>query len=324
MKDMAEQLDPAQQQEMAFFDSYMPSGKQAMANKDSKDDENPLKYPRSNEKGQGGGRGKGNDRKPAPSSKDHPKQDGDKDEGWQSWWSQNKESKSGGRIAALEQQVALLSKMSLRHEDSLNLLRAEVSFVAHAKIGCESSIVGALHRVQAGWRELKKYQPEKLDKPMRCTLILCLFREILSRVEKLPTDETALAEFKAHGWISEDLNFWPVLAWDAEQKKLLPVKSSPGLPTAVLVDHLKAVIRHCTGDYALSRFHPVRPISDTMTGESVVFLLQVGLSSDSATQLGLHLRALCMNSALQLCGCSLKPDRAPRSNLATQVSRNIG
>ena len=324
MEDMAEQLDPVQRQEMAFFDSYMPSGKLALENKDSKDEETPSKYPTSNDKGQGGGRGKGNDRKPAPSSKAHPKQDGDNDDGWQSWWSQNKEPRSGGRIAALEQQVALLSKMSLRHADSLNMLRAEVSFVVHAKIGCESSIVGALHRVQSGWRELKKNHPEKLDKPMRCTLILCLFREILSRVEKLPTDEKALAEFKAHGWISEDLNFWPVLAWDGEQKKLLPVKSSPGLPTAVLVGRLKAVIRHCAGDYALSRFHPVRPISDTMTGESVLFLLQVGLSSDSATQLGLHLRALCMNSALQLCGCSLKPDRAPRSNLAMQVSKNVG
>ena len=294
---MTEHLDPVQQQELAFFDSFMPSGKQAMESKasqlDSKDDENPLKYPRSNEKGQGGGRGKGNDRKPAPSSKTNPKSDGDKDDGWQSWgWSQgSRDQKSGGRIAALEQQVALLSRMALRHEDGLNMLRAEVSFVVHARIGCEASIVGALHKVQAGRRELKRNHPEKLDKPMRCTLILCLFQEILSRVERLPTDEKALAEFKAHGWISEDLNFWPVLAWDGEQKKLLPVKSSPGLPTAVLVDHLKAVIRHCTGDYALSRFHPVRPISDAMTGESVVFLLQVGLASDSAMKLGLHLRA---------------------------------
>ena len=61
-----------------------------------------------------------------------------------------------------------------------------------------------------------------------------------------------------------------------------------------------------------------------MTGESVVFLLQVGLTSDSAQKLGLHLRALCMNSALELCGCSLKQDRAPRSNLAAQISKNIG
>ena len=324
---MNEHMGPAQQQELAFFDNFTPSGKQAMEAKDTQEEETPSKYPRSSEKGQGGGRGKGNDRKPAPSSKAYPQQGGNDGGEWQGWgWNQGRgENKSGGRIAALEQQVALLSRMALRHEDGLNMLRAEVSYVIHAKIGCESSIVGALHKVQAGWRELKKNQPEKLDKPMRCTLTLCLFREILSRVERLPSDEKVAAEVKAHGWISEDLNFWPALAWDSDAKKLVPVKSSPGLPTAVLVDHLKAVIRHCTGDHALSRFHPVRPISDTMTGESVAFLLQVGLTSDdSAQKLGLHLRALCMCSALQLRGCSLKPDRAPRSNMAAQISKNIG
>ena len=153
---------------------------------------------------------------------------------------------------------------------------------------------------------------------------VCLFKEILCRVERLGKDEQALAEFKAHGWISEDLNFWPVLTWDADSKKLVPVKSLPGLATPVLVDRLKAVIRRCTGDHALARFHPVRPISDSMTGESVVFLLQTGLLSDSAQQLALHLRALCTSSAMQLCGCSLKPDRSQRSSLALQVSKHLG
>ena len=233
----------------------------------------------------------------------------------QGWWRGENWENCCSRAAG----VALL-----RHEDGLNMLRSEVSYVVHAKIGCESSIVGALYSVQAAWRETKKNNPEKLERPMRSTLILCLFKEILCRVERLETDAQALAEFKAHGWISEDLNFWPVLAWDADSKKLVPVKTLPGLTTSVLVEHLKAVIRRCAGDHALARFHPVRPISDSMTGESVVFLLQTGLLSDSAQQLALHLRALCMSSALQLCGCSLKPDRAQRSNLAMQVSKQLG
>ena len=319
---MTEHMDPVQQQELAFFDNLMPSSKQAEDSRDKRDDETPLKYPRSNDKGGSGGRGKGNDCKPTPSSKSYSNQGGGlRPPGLAEL---ERGESSSGRIAALEHQGSLLSKMALRHEDGLNMLRAEVSFVIHAKIGCESRIAGALHRVQAAWRDMKKNNPEKLERPMRSTLILCLFEEILSRVKRLPSDEKALGEFKAHGWISEDLNFWPVLAWDSDSKKLLPVKSYPGLPTAVSVDHLKAVIRHSTGDYALTRFHPVRPISDSMTGVSVVFLLQTGLASESAQQLGLHLRALCMNSALQLRGCSLKPDRAQRSNMAAQISKQVG
>ena len=203
----------------------MPSGQQAGGSQEKKDDETPLKYPRFNDKGGSGGRGKGNDRKPTPSSKASNQGDSRNQE-WQSWsWSKDGGESRAGRIAALEQQVSLLSRMALRREDGLNMLRAEVSFVIHAKIGCESSIVGALRRVQAAWRETRKNNPEKLDRPMRSTLILCLFKEILCRVERLATDEQALGEFKAHGWISEDLNFWPVLAWDQTRRS-----SSPSRP----------------------------------------------------------------------------------------------
>ena len=261
---MTEHMDPGQKQELAFFDSLMPSG-QAGAGKETKEGETPSKYPRSNDKGGSGGRGKGNDRKPTPTSKASSQGDSQTQE-WQSWnWHKEGGDARTGRIAALEQQ-GRLSRMALRHEDGLNMLRSEVSYVVHAKIGCESSIVGALYRVQAAWRETKKDNPEKLERPMRATLILCLFKEILCRVERLGNDEQALSEFKAHGWISEDLNFWPVLTWDADSKKLVPVKSLPSLTTAVLVDHLKAVIRRCTGNHARARFHPVRPISDSTTG----------------------------------------------------------
>ena len=173
---MTEHMDPVQQHELAFFDKIMSSGKQAAELTDKKDEGTHLKYPRSNEKGNGGGRGKGNDWKPAPSSKSHSSHDGHANQDWQSWgWSKDgSDSKSGDRIAALEQQVSLLSRMASRQEGGLNMLCAEVSFVIHAKIGRESSIVGSLYRVQA----MKKNQPEKLDKPMRPTLILCLFKEI--------------------------------------------------------------------------------------------------------------------------------------------------
>ena len=106
--------------------------------------------------------------------------------------------------------------------------------------------------------------------------------------------------------------------------QLVPQLDRPGLPTQILVEHLSAVVRHYTEEHALARFHPIRPISDSMAGESVVFLLQVGLCSESGSQLGQHLKTLCMNSSLQLCGCTLRPDRTQRSNLANQISKSLG
>ena len=145
------------------------------------------------------------------------------------------------KVTALESQLA---RLALRHEDGLNLVRSEVSYVIHAKIGCDGSIVGALAKVQASWREMRLKEPQKLDKPM-----------IICRVQRLPEDEKALKEFRSLGWISEDANFWPFLVWKAETKQLVPQLDRPGLPTQILVEHLSAVVRRCTEEYALARFH---------------------------------------------------------------------
>ena len=322
---MTEQIDAVQQQELAFFDQLMPSGAEKQAESTNKEDGAPLKYPKPNEKGAGaGGRGKGQNKRWDNQAEDN--KEGGSQRDWQNWrWKEQGDSGNlAKRVAALEQQVSQLARLSLRHEDGLNLVRAEVSYVIHAKIGCDSSIVGSLAKVQATWREMKLKEPQKLDKPMRATLVLCLFKEIICRVQRLPEDEKALKEFRSLGWISEDSNFWPFLVWKAETKQLVPQLDRPGLPTQILVEHLSAVVRHCTEEHALARFHPIRPISDSMAGESVVFLLQVGLCSESGSQLGQHLKTLCMNRSLQLCGCTLRPDRTQRSNLANQISKSLG
>ena len=233
-------------------------------------------------------------------------------------------NQNGKRITALEQQVSLLTRLSLHHEDAVNLGRCEVSFVLHAKLGIDAGVVPQLCLVQSTWRDLKKNSPEKLDKSMRSTLVLCLFREILNRVEKLPQDPAALKEFTDNNWLSLDGHFWPFLSYQADTKLLVPEKDKPGLHTDNLVKHLKGVIELCVVDHALARFHPIRPMGDKMSGDNLVFLLQTGSLSEGAKALCGHLTALCHSSVMQLCGCSLKKDRIQRSNLAAQVAKHLG
>ena len=220
--------------------------------------------------------------------------------------------------------MSLLTRLSLRHEDAVNLTRCEVSFVLHAKLGIDAGVAPQLFLVQSTWRDLKKNSPEKLDKSMRSTLVLCLFREILNRVEKLPQDPVALKEFTDNYWLSKDGQFWPFLIYQAETKLLIPEKEKPGLHTDILVKRLKAVIELCVHDHALARFHPIRPMGEKMSGDNLVFLMQTGSTSDGAECLCGHLASLCHSSAMQLCGCSLKKDRAQRSNLAVQVAKHLG
>ena len=83
--------------------------------------------------------------------------------------------------------------------------------------------------------------------------------------------ELAIAEFSGNGFVAPDGGFWPYLVYDPESKNLLLQKDRPGLPTKVLMEHLQAIIRHSTEPKALARFHPLRPMAESMTGESLMF-----------------------------------------------------
>ena len=261
---MSETMDPVQQQEMEFFAMMLPSSKQQAP---AAPEEGPApKYNRPNEKGGQGGGGKGRDNQ-------ERKQDKQSDQQWDSWtWGSTQGGgQNGKRITALEQQVSLLTRLALRHEDAVNLTRCEVSFVVHAKLGIDAGVVPQLYQVQSAWRDLKKNSPEKLDKTMRSTLVLCLFREILNRAEKLPDDPAALQEFTSNSWISRDAQFWPFLQYNSSSKLLVPETSKPGLHRDDLFKHLKAIIELCVHDHALGRFHPIRPMGDQMSGDNLVF-----------------------------------------------------
>ena len=143
-------------------------------------------------------------------------------------------------------------------------------------------------------------------------------------VEELPQDPVALKEFTSNSWISQDAQFWPFLQYNADSKLLVPEKEKPGLHTDALVKHLKAVIELCVHDHALARFHPIRPMGETMAGDNLVLLPQTGSTTDGARTLCGHFAALCHSSVMQLCGCSLKKNCAQRSNLAVQVSKHLG
>ena len=185
---MSENLDAAQKQDLEFFAMMMPGAKHQAPASTEKEGA-AQKYNRPNEKGgEGRGGGKGRDHKDSRHDK------GSGDQKWDSWGCGHKDGggNDGKRLAALEQQVNLLTRLTLRHEDAVNLTRSEVSFVVHAKLGIEAGVVPQLFKVQTTWRELKQNSTEKLDKSMRATLVLCLFREVLNRVEKLPQDPAAL------------------------------------------------------------------------------------------------------------------------------------
>ena len=73
----------------------------------------------------------------------------------------------------MQKLMTLMQKLVLRHEDSINLLKLEYSFVAHMKLNVPASVVHMLYVAADGWRKVKAQEPQKLDRPMRKSLFVC-------------------------------------------------------------------------------------------------------------------------------------------------------
>ena len=166
--------EAVQEQELDFWDMWKKSQRNSMdmegstaaetdapAKEDSSGqhpDAPPSKYPKPSSKGAGqtGGRGKG--RREWGKEDDSSKSWNDKS----SWQWQGSGGSSGGRIQALESQVRNLTRLALRHEDAIGLLRSEFSFVIHARVDAPTSVVKTMFAMQQEWRTLKEKEPSKL------------------------------------------------------------------------------------------------------------------------------------------------------------------
>ena len=154
--------DPVQEQEFVFWDFWQksqgkasmdtdtaPSTEACQADATPHPEEPSHKYPRPSTKGGGNGRGRGSGKRQT--------EDQGHDRG-QGGWKDHRQNNSS-RIAHLEAQALQLSRITLRHEDSLPLLCAEVSFVMHAKISPPTGVVKALFNMQQQWRGLREKTP---------------------------------------------------------------------------------------------------------------------------------------------------------------------
>ena len=173
--------------------------------------------------------------------------------------------------------LQLTQRLILRHEDSINLLKLECSFVMRMRLNVPSSVVSMLYAAANSWRQIKLAETSKLDRPMRAALLYCLFMELKTRIEAVTDKPEDLERMAKLGWVSKGPPItWCFLAWDAASSKQIVDTSKVPLSQAEVLEHVQTVIRLCPRHHAVARFHPTRPMAEEMKGDSLVFLLQTG------------------------------------------------
>ncbi|OLP87780.1 hypothetical protein AK812_SmicGene30970 [Symbiodinium microadriaticum] len=247
-----------------------------------------------------GGGGRGGDGQRSKGN-GQPAQRGRHQQGWSGHWgNQAWRTDDQSEIAALKALLTQLARLCLRHEDAVNLWRAECSFVMFIKTGIPGSLVPALFAAKTEWVKLKEASPEKVKRPMRCILFSCLLREVHDRLVQLRDDTQRRQAMEKLGWLKD--GHFQKLRWDAKLRKQVPDEERTTLKYEDAIEVTQAMMTRCNTVEALLRFHPTRPITDDMPVGTVAFLLQFSLQNGDGAQLYADMSQLCHCASMMLAG----------------------
>lgn len=251
-------------------------------------------------------------------------------EGWgqsDAWAGSSSDGQNRGKLLAeikeLRASMFQLQRLALRHEDYLGALRPETSFALFLRMGVPASIVPALFKAQQAWREQKESDPDSVDKPMRVTLLTCLFREFSARLTNFGTQEKTQETMGKLGWISTEPLKWNYLKWDPKVERLRHDTTKEALGYEQGIATVEAILALVRKTGPVTRFHPSRTIEEEMKGSNVTFSMQLALYGEEATQLKEHMATLTNCSITQLMALSWRPERAGRSNVANMVQKTM-
>ena len=222
-------------------------------------------------------------------------------------------------VVTLKMMVSQLARLCLRHEGSINMWRAESSFVLFVRTGIPGSLVPSLFAAKTAWQKLKEEKPEQVKRPMRNMLFSCLVKEMTERLTILRPDAKRRESMEKLGWLKgEDFQR---LKWDAKQKKTVQDTETSVISYEDVLAVLQSMMTRCNTVEALLRFHPTRPITEQMQEGTVAFLLQFSLQNDDGLQLYADTSQLCHCGSTMVCGIEIKKESSTRSQLANQISR---
>ena len=196
----------------------------------------------------------------------------DKALGSNQWHSSSWKQEGHVDLATLRIMVCQLAKLCLRHEDSVNMWRAESSLVLFVRTGIPGSLVPSLFSAKSEWLKMKEEAPDKVRRPMRNILFSCLVREMHDRLVTLKNDAERRKSMERLGWLQGE-NFQR-LKWDPKLKKNVRDDEASVLSYEDVLAVQQSIMTRCNTVEALLRFHPTRPITDQMPEGTVAFLLQ--------------------------------------------------
>jgi len=182
----------------------------------------------------------------------------------------------------MQYSVSLVQRLVLRLEDSATLARIESSFVLNLKLQVPASIAGMLFTAAGSWKKVKEEEPARLDRPMRCALLVCMFAELKERMEAVVTQTDKIKQMEDMGWVASGSPVtWRFMKWDPTLQRQTADTSKPPLTQAEVLEVVGRILQLIPRQHVIGLFHPTRKLTQEMQGSNLVLLLQTGQHGES-------------------------------------------
>ena len=213
-----------------------------------------------------------------------------------------------------------MAHLLLRQEDAIKTLQLDTSFVMWLRLSLPGGAPEGMAVIQKRWREQQRLG--QVSAPLRHVLWMNLWEELKRRLCPDAMTEEQQAEFIKMDFLSksgEGSLSWPYLRWSAENKKLVPDSTRP--PLTILEAHQTVTqLLQLSDPSQITRFHPTRPITSEMRGQTLTLLISVSNRDHNAQLLHGALIKLSNNACTQVLGMTYRPERLKRSPLATHIA----
>ena len=187
---------------------------------------------------------------------------------------------SGTDMSQLKELIQAVTRLSLRHEDALNVFGQDTRMIFFCGTG-DRGMPEPLFRVAQLWKEKKEQGRATLS--LRVTLAMSIFSATLDRCREIHQKAEKIEQAKEQGMMKAE-GAWPYLLWDAgNQRHVLNPRREP-LTRGAVEGILVKILELLPESGVINRFHSLRPLQERPEAPVIALIMDIGLRSPAANE----------------------------------------